>query len=62
MENAEVLKSPVLLPVPGDDHGYAQTLLDKTDLLTVNRITHTGNCVAVTSLLGDQTAQKVHLI
>ena len=45
-----------------DDHGYAQTLLDKTDLLTVNRITHTGNCVAVTSLLGDQTAQKVHLI
>ena len=45
-----------------DDHGHAKALLDKADLLAVNRIAHTGNGMAVPCFLSNQAAQKIHLI
>ena len=45
-----------------NDHVYTETFFDKADLIAVNWIADSGNCLAVSCFLGDQTAKKVHFV
>ena len=45
-----------------DDGRNADLLFDKVQLMTVGRVAHTGNCMAVARLFGKHAAQQVQLI